>query len=352
MGRKTQYNKITNEEKLAAVNPDNTALKRDFLTYLKSIQRSEGTINGYANDFDIINVFILERCGNKRFVDIKKREWLMLQDWLVTEHRNSPARVRRIKAVISSCSNFIINVLQEDEEPGFENFKPTIKGVENPVNVPVREKTILTDEDCQYILDKLVEKKKYEQACYFALAIYSGRRKNELFRFKVEYFDDDHLICNGALYSTLESVRTKGRGANGKQIVCYCLAQPFKPYLDMWIAERKRLAIDSIWLFPLPDHPESHREGSAADSWANLYSRLLSDYRGENVRVYPHAARHMIVSKMIKAGIPQNIVKEFMHWESLEMVNLYDDNDATDSFGEYFTADGLQGAQSKSLSEL
>jgi len=352
MGRKTQYNKITSEEKLAEVNPANTKLKEDFLAYLKSVQRSDGTIYGYNNDLDIVNVFILARCGNKNFVNVKKREWLLMQDWLVNDHGNSPARVRRIKAAVSSLSNYIINVLQEDEEPGFENFKATIKGVENPVNVPVREKTILTDEDCQYILDKLVEKKKYEQACYFALAIYSGRRKSELFRFKVEHFDDDHLICDGALYSTKETLRTKGRGAHGKQIVCYVLAKPFKPYFDLWMAERDRTGVQSEWLFPVEGHPELHKEGSVANSWANVYSRLLSELRGEDVRLYPHSARHMLVTNLSKAGVPQNVIKEFMHWESLEMVSIYDDNDVTESFGDYFTTDGVKGGQSKSLSDL
>lgn len=352
MGRKTQYNKITSEEKLAEVNPANTKLKEDFLAYLKSIQRAEGTINGYSNDLDIVNVFIMERCANKKFVDVKKREWLMMQSWLVDEHGNSPARVRRIKAVVSSLSNYIINVLQEDDEPGFENFKPTIKGVENPVNEPVREKTVLTDEDCKYILDKLVEKKKYEQACYFALAIYSGRRKSELFRFKVEHFGDDHLICDGALYSTKETLRTKGRGTNGKQIVCYVLAKPFRPYFDLWMTERERNGVDSEWLFPMVDHPAMHKEGSSADSWANLYSRLLSEFRGENVRLYPHSARHMLVTALSKAGVPQNVIKEFMHWDSLEMVSVYDDNDVTESFGDFFTSDGIKGAQNKDLSEL
>ncbi len=352
MGRRTQYNKITSNEKLAAVNPANMKLKEDFLQYLKSIQRSEGTIDAYRSDLDIVFVFILERLNNKSFVDVKKREWLMLQSWLIDEHGNSPARVRRVKAAISSLSNYIINVLQEDEEPGFERFKATIKGVESPVNVPVRDKTILTDADCQYILDQLVTKQKYEQACYFALAIYSGRRKSELFRFKVEHFSDDHLICDGALYSTKETIKTKGRGTQGKQIVCYILAKPFRPYFDLWMQERERRGVQSEWLFPVDGRSDLHKEGSAADSWANLYSRLLSEFRGETVRMYPHSARHMLCSNLISAGVPQNVIKEFFHWESLEMVTIYDDNDVTESFGDYFTTDGIKGGQHTTLSDL
>lgn len=95
-----------------------------------------------------------------------------------------------------------------------------------------------------------------------------------------------------------------------------------------------------------------HKQGSTADSWANLYSRLLSEFRGVDVRAYPHSARHMLVTALSKAGVPQNVIKEFMHWDSLEMVSIYDDNDATDRFGDFFTLDGIKGAQGKELSEL
>ena len=352
MGRKTKYNRITTEENLSKVNPENSKLKAEFLTYLQSVQRSAGTIRGYSNDLDIVMVFLLERCGNKRFIDAKKRDWLALQSWLIDDHGNSPARVRRIKAAVSSLSNFVVNVLQEDDEPGFEKFKPTIKGVESPVNVPVREKTILTDAECQYILDRLVDSGKYEQACYFSLAINSGRRKSELFRFKVEHFGDDHLICDGALYTTKDLIRSKGRGVLGKQIPFYTLAQPFKPYFDLWMQERERCGIQSVWLFPMRGDMSQHKNGESANPWAVTYSRLLTECRGEESTAYLHCCRHMIVSKMIRAGIPQNVVKEFMNWSTVGMVTVYDDNDATDSFSDYFKVDGMSGGQKKALSDL
>lgn len=40
MPRKTKYNNITSPALLEQVNPENKRLKNDFLTYLKSVQRS------------------------------------------------------------------------------------------------------------------------------------------------------------------------------------------------------------------------------------------------------------------------------------------------------------------------
>ena len=58
MPRKTKQVRITSPEKLEMVNKANMRLKQDFLLYLRSIQRSEGTFSGYDSDLNIIFVYI------------------------------------------------------------------------------------------------------------------------------------------------------------------------------------------------------------------------------------------------------------------------------------------------------
>ena len=115
MPRKTKMNSITSPELLAQVNPNNKRLAQDFLEYLESVNRSAGTIHGYANDLDIFFVWVLQNANNKDFVDITKRDIVKYQNWLVNENGNSPSRVRRLKAAISSLSNFVENILDEDK---------------------------------------------------------------------------------------------------------------------------------------------------------------------------------------------------------------------------------------------
>ena len=207
MGRKTQMNSLTSPELLEQVNPENKELLQEFLDYLRSTQRSEGTIFGYKHDISIAFVWALQYNNNLPFVEWKKRHIVKYQNWLLNENKNSPARIRRLKAALSSLSNFIENILDED----YPMFRNIINKVESPVNQPVREPSIWTDEELQELLDKLVNRCKYEKACYLALGIYSGRRKSELCRFKVSDFDDDKLVCGGALYKS-DPIKTKGRG--------------------------------------------------------------------------------------------------------------------------------------------
>ena len=70
MARKTKMNKITSAEKTALINKGNLQLKDEFLTYLRSVGRSEGTINGYDNDLLIVFTYVMEHLNNKDFARI------------------------------------------------------------------------------------------------------------------------------------------------------------------------------------------------------------------------------------------------------------------------------------------
>lgn len=340
MGRSTKMNSITSAEKLTQVNPENAQLLRDFLDYLRSVQRSETTIHGYENDIQIAWVWCLENNGNKFFVDWTKRNIVSYQNWLLNSNSNSPARIRRLKASLSSLSNFIEGVL-DDEYPNFRNI---INKVENPVNRPVREKTVWDDEELDDLLEKLIETKNYEKACFLALAMYSGRRKAELCRFKVSDFDDDKLVCDGALYKSAP-IKTKGRGG-GKMISCYTLAKKFKPYLDLWLERRAELGIQSDWLFPNQKDMTECVSISTINSWSNTFSRLSGK------PAYIHSLRHYFTTSLAKAGIPDGVIQSIVSWESSDMVRVYKDIDADEEIGMYFKNGDISVPDKKGFGDI
>lgn len=340
MPRKTKQNEITSPELLAKVNPKNTELLRDFLDYLRSVQRSETTIAGYENDVQIAWVWCLEHNDNKFFVDWTKRNIVSYQNWLLNENQNSPARIRRLKASLSSLSNYIEAVLDDE----FPNFRNIINKVESPVNRPVREKTVWEDGDIEGLLETLTENGEYEKACVLALALYSGRRKSELCRFKVSDFDDANLVCDGALYKSAP-IKTKGRGG-GKYLNCYTLAKKFKPYLDNWIAERERLGIESEWLFPSRSNPEEQISVGALNNWAKQFSEMTGrDF-------YFHSLRHAFTTSLVRAGIPDNVVTQIVGWESADMCKLYTDIDADEQIAQYFKNGDICVPEKRGFGEL
>ena len=340
MARKTRVNDITNAELLAQVNPENMRLTRDFLDYLASTQKSQTTISVYRNDLEIAWVWCFKNIGNKFFVNWTKRDVVAFQNYLVNENGNSPARVRRVKATLSSLSNFIECVL-DDEYPAFRNI---IRKIENPPLQPVREKTVWEDSELEKLLDTLTEKKEYEKACMIALAMYSGRRKAELCRFRVSDFDDAHLVCDGALYKS-SPIKSKGRGG-GKYINCYTLAKKFKPYLDRWLEYRKENGIESEWLFPSRSDPSVQMSISTVSAWSDEFSKLTGrDF-------YMHSLRHSFTTNLVRAGIPDNVIQAIVSWESADMVRTYTDIDADESIAMYFKDGDISVPQKKTLGEV
>ena len=340
MPRKTQQNNITSPELLEQINPDNKQLLEDYMLYLESVQRSPKTIFSYKNDLEIFFVWLLQHAKNKFFVDITKRDIIAYQNWLLTVNKNSPARIRRLKSTLSSLANYIEAVLDEDY-PKFRNF---INKIESPVNTPVREKTVLSDEQCDLLLKTLVDNKKYDKACMAALAMSSGRRKAELVRYKVHYFDDENIIY-GSLYKTPEKMKTKGRGG-GKMLTCYTMVKDFKPYFDLWMEERERKGIESEWLFPDKNDPTQHMNPDTLNSWSLTYSNILG------VPVYIHAFRHRFTTHLAVLGLPDNIIQSILGWSDISLVSVYKDIEAEDEFGDYFSEDGIVAKEKTKLSDL
>lgn len=340
MARKTKMNDLTSPELISQINPDNIQLLDDFLNYLKSVQRSPGTIAGYENDIQIAFVWGLQHNKNAFFVDWTKRNIVAYQNWLLNDNGNSPARVRRLKAALSSLSNYICNVL-DDEFPDFRNI---INRVENPVNRPVREKTVWEDKELEQLLSLLVERGDYEKACFLSLAMYSGRRKAELCRFKIDDFSESHLVCDGALWKSAP-IKTKGRGG-GKFIPCYTLTKRFAPYLDLWISKRNEDNIESEWLFPDSDDPSTHISITTVNSWAKTFSRLA----GKDF--YVHSLRHYFTTSLVKAGIPDGVITQIVGWESADMCKLYTDLDADEQIGMYFKDGDINVPDKKGLNEV
>lgn len=341
MARTTKMNSITSPELWAQVSSENKQLLSDFLDYLRSVQRSETTIRGYENDIQIAFVWCLQHNNNTYFVHWTKRNIIAYQNWLLNENKNSPARIKRLKASLSSLANFVENIL-DDEFPDFRNI---VKKVESPINQPVREKTVFSEEQIEYLLNFLTEKKKYDKACVLALALCSGRRKSELLRFKVSDFTEERLVCGGALYKTTP-IKTKGQGILGKQLECFCLVNKFKPYLDNWLNYRKEVGIESEWLFPDKVNQSEQMSVTTLNSWANSFSRILG------VDFYWHAMRHMTVTNFKRAGLPDTVIQQYIGWSDISMVPVYSDMQADEQLGMYFNSEGIVTPEAKGFSEM
>lgn len=345
IARSTVYNHITTPEVLEQVNEDNLELGEDWLEYLDSIDRSPQSIKAYRSDLNIFWTWNFKYNKDKFFTKLTKREIAKFQNHALNVWKWSPNRIRRVKSCLSSLSNYIENILDDEED--FEGFRGIIRKIENPAKETVREKTILSDEQVDLLLNTLVKRKEYERACAVAIAAYSGMRKGELLQMKIEYFNDDHFVYD-AMWKT-DKVRAKGFGKLGNQLNKFVLYGA-KPYIDLWMKEREEKGIDSEWMF-VSSHIEDdgkkiYTRKKSIDSWTDEFSNIL------NVDFYLHSLRHFTCTKLHRLNLPAHVIQEFFGWQSSEMLKIYNDLTAEDEFSKYFDKNGIKEVTQGSLTDV
>ena len=129
MSRKTNRVLVTTEEEINQINPDNVELLDDFLNYMEATDHSPSSIVVYKSNLRIFFVYLLKYCKNKDFVDIKKRDIMNFQNFLI-KNGLSPARIRVLRSSISSLGIFIENILDEEEK--WENFRNIVNRIPAP----------------------------------------------------------------------------------------------------------------------------------------------------------------------------------------------------------------------------
>ncbi len=325
--RTTVYNaNLSDDEIWEKVGQKNKGLLRDFINYCSAMDKAIHTIRQYEA---VLKIFFCWNCKNNEdmaYFEITKRHFINFFGWGRNTLGWSPARVANVKSTLSSLSNYIERIMDLE----YPNFRNQIKNLE-PINVtPVREKTVLSEDEIEKALKILVEQELYQEACFLAFAIASGCRKSEIIQIKVDFFKDENLVFDGLMYKT-PKLRTKGRGIIGKVIPRYVFKEILDPYLDLWMKKRSELGIDNPYLFVVKNN-NVWKEASITtlNSWASRLSKIM------NKDIYCHNFRHYATSQLKRKKIPDDVIQKLFKWESVDMVKVYNDLDESEELSDFF----------------
>jgi integrase/recombinase XerD len=329
MARKTNKTIYATDEKWEMVNEFNKELFKSYIDYLRSVDRSNATILNYSSNIKIIMVWFMEYAGNKRLVDMKKRDIVNFQNWLINVQKYSPAHVRGLRSMLSSVSNYIENIL-DDEFPDFKNI---VNKIEAPSLSHIREKTVLTEDQLEKLLNTLIKNKDYQEACMVACLAYSGMRKSEVCQVKESFFGEENVFYG--MYKT-PKIRLKGRGTQGKRENKYIIKSMFDPYLNLWLEERKNKGITTEELFVVKNkNGYSGISGATLAQWCDKFTKILG------VDVYPHAFRHFFATMLASRNFPLSKIKDLMNHESASTSEIYIDRDKEDNLKGLFDENGI-----------
>ena len=319
MGRETFRKKIVTDELLAQVNKDNIKLMERFLRE-KGTRCSELTVKNYRSDLNIFFVWNLQYNDNEFFVDLRKLDLSDFFAYAVKDLKWGSARFARMKATLSSLSDFIEKFYDMDY-PGFRNI--VLKAIENMPKNPVREKTVLTEEQVEKVFEYYEEHKEYQKACLFALACFSGARKSELLRFTTKNLDVNYTAFDGIFIETTEKIKTKGRGQSGKLLHKYILRDRFLPHYEKWMKERNRIleekGLDHEFIFIDEQTGQPITAPTTVGRWLEDLIEVIG------VHVYTHSLRHYMATMMARLQIDSELIVFLFGWSSSEMLKIYND---------------------------
>ncbi len=333
MARSTFKKVITSPELIEKINPVNKKLVRRFLKNFDT-RRSDASTKVYTSNFNIFFCWNVIYNDNKSFLDIKKSEMMDFFDFTLTDLKWGSARYSNEWSSLNQLALFIENILDDD----YPDYKNVVKKIEKVPKNPVREKTILKDIQVENLLEHLAtDLPNGQEACLFALAIYSGARISELFRFDIDIVDENNVEYDGLFIETSKRIKTKGQGKTGELKHKYILKEPFLPHYNRWLKEREEIMKKNNQshnkLFIKPDGTPA--TVSTARSWIKKWEKYLvleepSNVDHKEVNIYMHCLRHYLCSKLTRIGLEAELIIDIFGWKSAEMYSIYNDNTSKD----------------------
>lgn len=319
MARTTFRKVITSEEKIEQIEKSNIKLRDRFLRYL-SPRSSDGTIKVYKSNLNMFFCWNLDYNDNKPFQEIRKIEMQEFFLFCSEELKFSPNRYSQMHSSLSSLSNYIENML--DEEPEYEDFRNVVKKISKIPKETVREKTILQVDTVDKLMKDLKKEERIQEAVFIALAISSGARVSELFRITLDLLDEKETAFDDLFLVTKKPIKTKGRGKNGKQLHKYIIKDIFLPWLKEWLPIRERIMKENgvkehNCIFIKQDGQPATQ--SVVRNWIARWEDMTG------LDIYPHSFRHYFVTYLSKVGLEAELIQSIVGWSSGDMVAIYND---------------------------
>lgn len=210
-------------EEWASVNEWNRFIFDDFLA--NSTELSPKTLKNYASNLKIWFRWVMENLDNKQLTEIKPREYLRFQNWLV--NRGCSSSDISIKRSSISSLNSYVEIYWGDEFPTFHNF--INKSIKRPPPAFVHEKEPLTKAEFEHLIDVLTEREEWQKIAYLKFTFETGCRRAESRQVmkdivNAEPSTREKIICDEfgnqvvqcvTLYQT-PPIRCKGAGKTGK----------------------------------------------------------------------------------------------------------------------------------------
>ncbi len=319
-------------------NDYNRKITEEFLE--NSTQLSPKTIKSYRSNLRIWFNYVREHLDNKPQTEIKSREYLFYQNWLIRmDHSSSDITNKR--AAVSSLNNYIV-LFYSDVFPTFRNF--IVRGMPKPEKSFVREKNPPTKEEIENMISKLEEMEAWQKIAWIRFSFDSASRRAEsrqLLKNIVDYdpivksktvtLEDGTVEVKTAIYYNTHKIRCKGRGVLGSQRKLRFGEETMRAF-QKWMSIRGN--DDCPYMFVTKRNGKVQQ---VSESTLNVWcSGLLSKILGKPF--HPHSLRAArATSIVVEEGKSIEAAQSLLSHASSDTTKIYvikdeDDDDILDLF--------------------
>ena len=328
------YRKVfgfTNEEYRELVHEEDQELVDDFLEQQSHL--SDQTLKQYRSSLMIFLKWNHDKNRNKKLTELKPRDGLRFQNYLLNEGLGTSA-IKLRRSTVSSFYGYL-EVFWSDEYPDVRNIYS--KAVPSVGSIKKKEKEPLTLNEIAKITGALEEKEEWQKLAYFWFSIGSGARREEVRQVLKEVADYDKFVKDGEEknYYLTNKVRAKGKGREGK-VRRHYITEEAMEYIQKWVRFREDNYDfdDSEHLF-VTVNVSGEKVNQISASTFNVWCNEFSEYI-DGKRVHPHLLRTTRATLLSDEGVDIRAIQKLLGHEDASTTSIYiisDNDEIDDIFG-------------------
>lgn len=296
---------------------------------LKQYESSLKIFAKWVNDF-----CIAPRGEKKKIYDLKPRDALKYQNWLISKGL-SPNAIKFKRSSVSSLCGYI-EVFYSDEYPEFRNI--FTKAIPNVAKSNVKEKQPLTTKEIETLIKELEKRKEWQKLAYVLFTYITGCRREEarqLLKEVITYSKHlDKKTNEEKPYYLTHVIRAKGKGKVGKERK-FKFDDKAMEAIKKWIDYRAEQVEEDNCLYVFASKTKGGYKQISPNTF-NLWCEEFSEILGGRP-VHPHLFRSSrATNAVIEDGKDIKAVQKLLGHNSSQTTEIYVVRDDVDDDDDLF----------------
>lgn len=299
--------------------------------FLNQAHLSPQTLSQYRSALYQFFKFVFDQCQNKSIIDLKPRDALKYQNYLINRDLSSSAVKLKRSAVSSMCG--YIELYYSEDYPLFRNIYN--KKIPNPAKSKTHEKIPLTEDEFAKLIEELTSRKEWQMIAYLLFTYETGCRRGEsrlLLRDFINYSKAiDTKTGKEKTYYFTHEIRCKGKGKIGK-LRKFPVSEVAMLALKKWDEERGE--DDCPYMFVTKRKDSTNQiSASAFNYWCSeIFASIV------NKRVHPHLLRSSKATNLSLYGNKSiDAIQALLGHESPDTTKIYIVKDGEDELDELYS---------------